>query len=503
MKACRDKLHALLEKAANIGRAFMNGFLLSLADRRLSFARVVIISLEEDGVHIAYGEKTPWRENIKQYRHYPQEGNGLPKPEYVASCVLGFVSEFGLSKAAFVLSIPRGWVILQPAEFPAAAGENLRGVVAFELDRLTPLTRDNAFYDYSMIDCDPNRIRILLAAARADSIQSYLAALKACQIEVKKVSVSSFGIKNLVSKTCPDLDAVFISARGSAYEWGAVSDSRLLYSAACTLEADDPDMGRIVERVKSVVDDLQTGTRRPVIVLDTDSKCGRVFYDRFKSMNVFSVRDKHKHIIQNREMSTTAIGGLMAAFVDDPQGVNLLTCSASVIVRPPLLPTSILLVGIVLILAFHLLAPLYYGQNRIDEQARLILSLKPEVKKAEALKCKMDALKNEIRSIRQFRKQNDRSIDIIQDLTTILPQKTWLTHLKITDTAVEMEGHASSSSEIILKLENTKRFKRVEFTSPTVRDARLSNERFAIKMELKDGGGGNWMVKEGKIHAKQ
>lgn len=502
MKAYRDKLHALLAKAANIGRAFLNGFLLSLADRRLSFARVVIISLEEDGVHIAYGEKILWRETIKQYRHYPQVENGPPKPEYVASCVLGFVSEFGLSKAAFVLSIPRGWVILQPAEFPAAAGENLRGVMAFELDRLTPLTRENALYDFSMIDCDAGKIRIMLAAARADSIQSYLAALKACQIEVKKVGVSSFGIKTLVSKTYPDLAVIFISARGSVYEWGCVADSRLLCSVACKLESVDSDMERVVERVQALADDLQTGTRRPVIVLDTDSRCGRVFFDRFKSMNVFSVRDIHEHTSQSREMSTAALGGLTAALVDDPQGVNLLTCDASAIVRPPLLPTFILSAGIVLILSFYFLAPLHYGQNRIDEQDRLILSLKPEVKKAEALKCRMDVLKNEIRSIRQYRKQNDRSIDIIKDLTAILPPKTWLTHLKITDTAVEMEGHASSSSEIILKLENTKRFNRVEFTLPTVRDARLSNERFAIKMDLKDGGGENWMVKEGKDSAK-
>jgi Tfp pilus assembly protein PilN len=77
-------------------------------------------------------------------------------------------------------------------------------------------------------------------------------------------------------------------------------------------------------------------------------------------------------------------------------------------------------------------------------------------------------------------------MNIIKDITTILPPKTWLTRLRITDATVEMEGYSASATEIILKLENSRYFQKVEFASPTFRDSRQNNERFVIKMELKN-----------------
>jgi hypothetical protein len=60
-----------------------------------------------------------------------------------------------------------------------------------------------------------------------------------------------------------------------------------------------------------------------------------------------------------------------------------------------------------------------------------------------------------------------------------------LTRLKITDKTVDIEGYSASATEIILKLENSKYFQKVEFASPTFRDPRQNNDRFVIKMELK------------------
>ena len=74
----------------------------------------------------------------------------------------------------------------------------------------------------------------------------------------------------------------------------------------------------------------------------------------------------------------------------------------------------------------------------------------------------------------------------MKELTKILPDKTWLTRVRVTEDSVELEGYAASATAIISKLENSRYFQKAEFASPTFRDQRQNNERFVIKMELRN-----------------
>ncbi len=47
-----------------------------------------------------------------------------------------------------VLMLPRSWVLSRTVVLPAAAAENLGQVLGFELDRLTPFTADQVYFDY-------------------------------------------------------------------------------------------------------------------------------------------------------------------------------------------------------------------------------------------------------------------------------------------------------------------------------------------------------------------
>jgi Tfp pilus assembly protein PilN len=133
---------------------------------------------------------------------------------------------------------------------------------------------------------------------------------------------------------------------------------------------------------------------------------------------------------------------------------------------------------------FYFIAPVVIGQRTVEEIDREITALKPEMKKVEALKKEADTLSSEVTTINNFKKQNVSSLNIVKEMTSILPAKTWLTHLRIADPAVEIDGYASSAAEIIPRLENSKYFQKVEFASPTFRDSRRNTDRFVIKMEL-------------------
>ena len=76
------------------------------------------------------------------------------------------------------------------------------------------------------------------------------------------------------------------------------------------------------------------------------------------------------------------------------------------------------------------------------------------------------------------------ALNIMKELTTILPKTVWLTRTRITEETVEIEGYAGAATEILTKLEQSPLFKKVEFTSPTIRDAKMNLDRFVVKMEI-------------------
>ncbi len=425
----QNKLQNAYRVTEKFGKVLWKFLSLSLADHMFSFAKVVCISVESAGIYLVYGEKALWRTMIRHYKYYPLEENQSPSPEYLASVVSRFVAEFNISRTDFVLCLPRDWAIVQNVEFPLAAKENLSMVISFELDRLTPLSKNNACYDYYILGEDLQSIKVMLVVARADQIQDYLQALQLKDIKVKRTAISSL-----------------------------------------------------------LIDELTSLSRQPRVLIDTDEKQYNIFRDKLRSIEV-SRLDKTIGLgapVQEKELTPAALGGMFDALWPNEQSINLLSKTNHVRTRTPLFLTIALLAVILAIFAFYFLMPVYFEQQKLNDMDRHIQALKPAVKKIEVLKGEIAAIASDIKAIDDFKTQNDLTMNIIKDITTILPPKTWLTRLRITDTTAEMEGYSASATEIILKLENSRYFQKVEFASPTFRDYRQNNERFVIKMELKN-----------------
>jgi general secretion pathway protein L len=75
-------------------------------------------------------------------------------------------------------------------------------------------------------------------------------------------------------------------------------------------------------------------------------------------------------------------------------------------------------------------------------------------------------------------------LDIMKELTTILPKTAWVSRVKITEEGVTLEGYATSATGILSKLEASPFFAKAEFASPTFRDTRMNADRFNIRMEI-------------------
>ena len=184
------------------------------------------------------------------------------------------------------------------------------------------------------------------------------------------------------------------------------------------------------------------------------------------------------------ELPYAAVGGVLESIWPKANGLNLLERGVHKKPKPPLVLTVLLAVSIVVMWILYLIAPLKIEQKRLEAIDHQIDIRRDEIKKIEALKKEIEGIQADISTINDFKHGRPMALNILKELTTILPKTTWLSRLRITETTVEIEGYAGSASGLLSKLEASSYFKKAEFASPTFRDVRMNADRFNIKMEI-------------------
>lgn len=351
----------LAVKMSRWGRLLWNILTFSLADDRIAPRRCLSVMMETGGVSVVYRSRFLSRMKIRGTRRYPVAEGKYPTPQSLASAVLLAVNDLKAVGAQVTLIIPKAWAILKTTEFPLTVKKNLSNVVSYELDRLTPLSSERAFYDFLVLDENESRIRIMLAAMKVETLQPYVEALRERGITVGRVGLA--------------------------------------------MPAPGHDLNLI---------------------------------------------DKGVHKIQ----------------------------------KTPVALTIFLLAVLIASGLFWMVSPLQIEQKRIDAIDREIAARKDEIKKIEALKKDLEGVEKERATINGFRNFRPTVLDLLKEMTRVLPNNTWLSRVRCTETTVEIEGYAASATDILPKLESSAYFKKVEFASPTIRDVRLNADRFIIKMEI-------------------
>jgi general secretion pathway protein L len=97
------------------------------------------------------------------------------------------------AKASVTLALPRAEIVTRPTQLPLAAEENLREVVGFEMDRLTPFSRDEVYYACRVTgrDARAGRLHIDVLLAPRRKVDALLADLRGRGLRVAAVDVAS------------------------------------------------------------------------------------------------------------------------------------------------------------------------------------------------------------------------------------------------------------------------------------------------------------------------
>ncbi len=141
-----------------------------------------------------------------------------PSPEFLTSSLSLARAELRAEDCRLTLSLPKAWAVIKTVEYPASVLENISNVIAFELDRITPFTPENAYYDFRVLKEEAGKVNILVAAVRADLLEPYLKAIQEKGFKVDQITVNLLGLSTLCRYIQKTDQVLFVGIDENQYE---------------------------------------------------------------------------------------------------------------------------------------------------------------------------------------------------------------------------------------------------------------------------------------------
>jgi general secretion pathway protein L len=144
-----------------------------------------------------------------------------------------------------------------------------------------------------------------------------------------------------------------------------------------------------------------------------------------------------------------------------------------------------LLSGILAILLLAVLIyPVWQEQQAVDLLKAQIKSLENETRIVDEQQLEIDALRDETQRLIGIKDQTPEMASVLNELSHLLKDDTWLTHLQYSENHMQIQGQSPTASALIGLLEASPLFSKVSFVSPLTQDKTTGLERFQISMDV-------------------
>jgi Tfp pilus assembly protein PilN len=454
---------------------------------------VICISITAGRVDLIHAKRVMSRYRIILQKTYNHAEHPFPSPDDTAADAALFMKEAGLVKSDAVLVVPRSWMIVKSVELPSAALENLAEVMSYEFDRFTPLSASDAAYDYFSEMISPDRLGVFLAATRASMVNEYSEKLAAKAVSLKRIGFDISALASYCRFVCGLKSAFFAGISDNKCEGGFWENGILKAVSFHELVADDDC--KKAEEVEGFISGLkktenENTSQLPVLLSFSEESSGirSALSSRanipFRSTAEFGgkiKRDSASGPIQN-----IAAGGAIEYLNPKIPGFNLLSKGARQGGKKSYILSYILVGLIAACFAAAIFVPVKTERDRLEKIEKHIAQRKSEVAAIEKIRGEMEAINKQAALMDGFKGSKPTRIDLVKELTEVIPKNAWLTRVRIVGDKINIEGYALSATSLVQLLEASKFFKSVEFASPTFRDPQMNMDRFQIKMEVEE-----------------
>jgi general secretion pathway protein L len=131
-----------------------------------------------------------------------------------------------------------------------------------------------------------------------------------------------------------------------------------------------------------------------------------------------------------------------------------------------------------------IVVPIWQRAQRISDLEGQIAGAKKEADAAANLRKQIENLTREVQFLAEQKKQNPVLVTVLQDLSKLLPDDTWLYQFELNGAEISIQGESTASSAIIGLIESAPSFKNAQFRSPVTQNRQTNAERFNISAEV-------------------
>lgn len=140
-----------------------------------------------------------------------------------------------------------------------------------------------------------------------------------------------------------------------------------------------------------------------------------------------------------------------------------------------------------LALAVLIGALFYQRDQRIQSLEAEVAGQESVAEQARRLRADIEALEAGGSYIRNLKHAEPPLMVLLDELTRLLPDHTWLSRFEYQKQELRIQGESSSASELLGMLEQSALFEQVEFSSPVTINPRSRKERFSLTLRVVQG----------------
>jgi len=456
----------------------------------MSFQISLGVDIQEHEFCLACLKASPRNVQLVAHAVYPfKEGvTDGEKVNAISELVQNFIRESRISPTSVFLGIPRSAAILRYLEFPIAVKENLRESLGYELEKHVPFSSEDVYFDFQVISEDKasGRLQLLLVVVKKQTLAPYLALAKQMDVGISGIEISSTALADFFfrrSEKNSTTSKSFIYMRGRDLELGFVKDGMLRYSRG--LSRSEDLMEAIPAALARMRQDFGEGDE-PLHTLFCGMETDIPLLERLYGTDGVDIRLVDLSKAQIPSTTVIAAYGLALKGVRKTSiNINLLP---SALRKKPSKFKLYIMFGLV---SLTLLGALAWGggvflqhQWSLDRMEEKIERLGSQLKKIERVKAEKKRVEDRINYLNKLRQGGRPVLEVLKEMSERIPEDAWVNRFDFSEKGVQIQGEATSASELIPLLEASPIFGDVAFLS-AITKVRTGKEKFRIGLSLK------------------
>lgn len=441
------------------------------------------VYLDRGGLTLIHLEKGLTGVQVKHHLHLPCP---LERLEDLALRLQETVSLWGLETSPVSLAVARDLGFSQRVSLPRAAAENLAQVVSYELDRFLPLAAESLYFDFQVLGETDTEIHLLLLALPRKPVERGLTLLGQAGLRPLALEPAPQAAANAFALLAGHLPAswLLLHLEPEGFE--------LTHIQGRALQAFYPVRTSPGDLAELLVQHLERLTRA-----ENGPQAVCLYGPGDLSLEVSAtIQNQNLEVVSTSALSLEglppepdsgalpAVGAALRALGKVPLKANLLPEDQRALVKlGGFSLNKLLLLVLAGLVVIWLGSALIHKRVLLYQVDKQLAQINPEVRQVERLLEETRSQAKRLQSVRRLEQTPDK-LKILRDLTTLIPDNTWLFHVRLSRQNLEISGLSRSASELIPLLEKSAWLTKTEFASPIVTDA-SKLEHFKIKAEIK------------------